>query len=149
MACSDCGGGCSCRIVAGPGASVTGSGLPRDPYVVSTVGPVSPDWQPADVASWSTATVDLSGIDEPMTLEVAVSANVTTITLPDWLDTVSGVITIVARQTGAGGWTIQWPGLTPSGLSLGFTTGFNSIDMVHFVWTGQRWLTILGGKDFS
>lgn len=149
MACSDCGGGCSCRVVAGTGARVSGSGLPRDPYVISTVGPVSPDWQPADVATWDTATVDLSDINEPMTLEVTVSANVTQFVLPDWLDTVSGVITIVAKQSSAGNFTVAWPGQTPSGLALGFTTGFNSTDMVHFIWTGQRWLTILGGKDFS
>jgi hypothetical protein len=144
MACADCNQGCNCRIIAGTGAEVTGSGLPRDPYVINTVGPVSPDWTPATVATWSTATVDLSTLDEPTLIEVSLTANVSTITLPSWPSTVSGVITLVVDNTGA--FTVSWPGITTNNVSISQTTG---VDMVHLIWTGQQWITVLGGMLMS
>lgn len=140
MACVDCNQGCNCRVVAGSGAVVTGSGLPRDPYVISTVGPVSPDWTPAVVEVWSTSTVDLSGLEEPTVIEVSLTGDVSTITLPSWPATVSGVITLVVEN--AGDYTVSWPGLTTQGVSISQSTG---IDMVHMIWTGMRWVTVLGG----
>jgi hypothetical protein len=140
MACADCNQGCNCRIIAGTGAVVTGSGLPRDPYVIETVGPVSPAWTPADVAVWGTATIDLSTLDEPTLLEVSLTANVTSITLPSWPSTVSGIITLVVTNTAA--FTVSWPGITTGGVSISQSTG---VDMVHMIWTGQQWVTVLGG----
>lgn len=144
MACADCNQGCNCRVIAGTGVTVTGSGLPRDPYVIESVGPVSPDWTPAVEETWGTATIDLSDLDEPTVIEAELTANVTSITLPSWPATASGVITAIVDNTGA--FTVAWPGLTPGGTPIVQSSG---IDMVTMTWTGQQWLTVLVGAAFA
>ena len=139
MACSDCNQACNCRIVGTGSVTVTGSGLANDPYVITSAGPVSPMWTPATTETWSTSTVDLSDLDEPTTIEVSLTANVTTLTLPTWFSTVSGDITILLTNTGA--FSVTWPGLEAGGTPTGTTSGAGARDLFQMKWTGTQWVT--------
>lgn len=146
MACTDCGGSCSCVVIAGRGARITGSGGSTDPYVVETLGPVSPDWQAASTRAWGTSgTVTLADVLEPETLEVTLTGNVSTITLPSWLSTVSGIITLII--TNPADYTVVFPGMTAGGLAVGVTE--EGVTLVHLLWTGVRWITLLGAGDLQ
>jgi len=100
-------------------------------------------------SSW-TGAVTLT--EYPQTYLIALTGNVTAITLPTSPTPIrSGTITLVLTQDATGGRTIVWPASVkwPEGISQQPATAANSVSVIHLMWTGTQWLGMLGGKSFA
>lgn len=122
--------------------TATGDGTPTDPLVLSAeyIGePPDADWTPAESRSWSGA-VSLADVLSPLTIRVAMAGNVTSVTMPVWLSSSSGRITLVLTQDATGGRTWVTPGTTAGGADITLSTAPGAKDVVEAFWTGTQWV---------
>lgn len=122
--------------------TITGSGIPTDPYVLSGeyVGELPiPDQQPSETATWG-ATPSLASVTGPRTIRATLGASITSLTLPTWPSNVSGTITLVLRQDGAGNRTWVMPGVSSYGVDIVLSTAANATDIITATWTGAQWV---------
>lgn len=97
--CNCAGASCGCRIQAGQGAVVTGTGTASNPFVISTAITAFTIEQGSD------GPLDLSSYAGDVAVTVNLNANVTSITLPD----APGTRLEIFFALGTAGATISWP----------------------------------------
>lgn len=97
--CQCAGNACSCAIVAGDGLIITGTGNASAPYQIGLAAPL------ANISVAAASPIDISNLSSGAVAVLAMSANVTGLTLPSTLGT---RIDIVAQHV-VGAVSITWP----------------------------------------
>ena len=124
--------------------TLTGEGTVSSPYVMDAefIGELNPpDWTPSEGRSWGAGAQSLADLDAPATVRVALTGNVTGVTLPSWASSDSGSITLVITQDGTGGRTLVLTGVTwAGGTPPTYTTAANGRDLIRLFWTGLAWI---------
>ncbi len=105
------------------------------------------DTTPATVTTWN-GSVALTPTS-PTTITATLTGNVT-LTLATPAASTSFTVTVIALQDATGSRTLTATNVTwPYGVAPVLTTTANSLDLIHFLWTGTRLLGLPGGLAFA
>ena len=130
--CQCAGSSCSCLITAGAGVRVSGLGTNAAPYEISV------DPTDAVIAHSAAGALDLSALDGVAVATVTLSANATSMILPD-----NGIrLDLIIIQDGSGGRTVAWPaGVRWAGAAPTPTASANARDWFQLLRANSQWLT--------
>lgn len=86
----------------------------------------------------------------PSTRRYILNGN-TTFAFPTPDAAISGTISLVLVQDATGNRTVTWPAafMWPDGIIQQPSAAANSISLFHFLWTGNYWYALVGGKSFA
>lgn len=132
--------------------TVSGDGTALSPYVLRAefIGDIpTPDWTAASSRTWSGGAVSLADVTKPATIRVSMTGSVTTVTLPTWLSSQSGTITLIISQDVTGGRTWIMPGTSAFGIDVALSTAPSARDVISLFWTGVQWVVVPVAMDVS
>lgn len=141
-------------LFVGDGSSGTTAG---QLYVKSAAGTVAPLVVPSDAAPVTdlgniSGTLDLSAYaSRPTVLRATLTGNLTAITLPTPVSTISYSITLVLIQDGTGSRTLAWPSTAKTAYNIDpvLTTTAAAIDLIVLQWNGAFWYGFVSGQAMA